>query len=287
MTEYGSTAPAPRGGVKFKHIALLALLAFGGGAGATWWVADRYGWLDEAPVGAQEAPSGAVAGNNVAPIAPYLPAPAQVDALQSRLQQINAEAAAASGNAARAEGLLVAFAARRAIDSGAPLGYLSDQLRLRFGSSQPQAVAVILQASQAPITLQMLQSELADIENILVTGSSSSESFWQTIKRESSDLFVLRKASAPSPAPKQHMLRAQALVESGNISGALAEVSVMPGARFAQSWRARATRYIQARRALDMLERSAIIAPVLTVPVAPVSPPVAEPVTGDSAIAPE
>lgn len=283
MTEFGSTATAPRGGVKFKYIALLALLAFGGGAAATWWVADRYDWIESAPVAEPTAPPGAMASNNVAPVTPYLPAPAQVDALQTTLQQINAEAAAASGNAARAEGLLVAFAARRAIDSGAPLGYLADQLRLRFGNSQPQAVAAILQASQAPITLPMLQSELADIDNLLLTGSSS-ESVWQTIKRESSELFVLRKASAPSPAPTQRMLRAHALVESGNVSGALAEVAAMPGAESAQGWRTKAIRYIQARRALDILERSAIIAPVLTAPVAAVPPPIEETVPENSAI---
>ena len=53
----------------------------------------------------------------------------------------------------------------------APLGYLTDQLRLRFGASQPQAVITVLQASQSPVTLEALQSELTAIDNLLVTGS--------------------------------------------------------------------------------------------------------------------
>ena len=46
---------------------------------------------------------------------------------------------AASGNAARAEGLLIAFSARRTLERGNDLGYLGDQLRLRFGDAEANA----------------------------------------------------------------------------------------------------------------------------------------------------
>src|SRR3546814_10207214 len=57
---------------------------------------------------------------------------ARVAELEQRLSRITLQAESASGNASRAEGLLVAFAVRRALDRGLSLGYLDAQLRLRF-----------------------------------------------------------------------------------------------------------------------------------------------------------
>jgi hypothetical protein len=48
----------------------------------------------------------------------------RVQQLEDKLNRLDLEAAAASGNAVRAEALLVAFAARRVVERGAPLGYL-------------------------------------------------------------------------------------------------------------------------------------------------------------------
>lgn len=260
MTDFATSAAPPRGGMRFKHILLLAVVAFGGGIGASWWLADSYGWLgSEAPLtSAAPAP------------AKVRPSPDPSDPLVAPLTASAVDSAMAAGNAARAEGLLVAIAARRAIDNGTPLGYLTDQLRLRFGTSQPQAVITVLQASQKPVTLAALQSELTGMENLLVTGSRE-ETAWATIQREFSELFVLRKSDSPSPAPTQRMLRAHAFVESGNMAGAITEISAMPGvtAPAVQSWLDRARSYDQTRKALNMLERSALAAP----PIMEVSPP--------------
>ena len=76
--------------------------------------------------------------------------------LEKRLTRIDMQSQAASGNAARAEGLLIAYAARRTLDRGAPLGYLEDQLRLRFADAQPNAVETLIAAAHAPVTLDML-----------------------------------------------------------------------------------------------------------------------------------
>jgi Mitochondrial inner membrane protein len=253
MTEFAN-GPAPtHGGVRFKHIALLLLLAFVGGAGASWWLADHYGWLEaDQPVA---TPVSSPASSQ--PAAPLVAGPAPA----------SADPAFASGNAARAEGLMMVFAARRAIDSGAPLGYLIDQLQSRFGTSQPQAILTIMQASQSPVSLQALQSDLTEIEHLLLTGSRD-ETLWANMKREFSELFVLRKADSPSPAPMQRMLRARALIESGNLAGAIAEVSAMPGAsdQAVQNWLARARTYDDVRKALDRLERSALAAPASSAP---------------------
>lgn len=257
MTEFATSAASPRGGMKFKHILLLSILAFVGGIGASWWLANSYGWI-----GAETRTQ------TINPV----PAPSTtpVAAAIAALPPSAADSAIAADNTARAEGLLVAIAARRAIDSGTPLGYLTDQLRLRFGTSQPQAVTAVLQASQSPVTVQALQSELTVIENLLVTGTRE-QTLWATVRREFSELFVLRKSDSPSPAPTQRMLRTYALVESGNIRGAIAEISAMPGvsAPAVQAWLTRARRYDDTRKALDILERSALAAPpVLIAPVA-------------------
>lgn len=271
MSDQGVTQNASRSGVRFKHILLLLLFAFIGGAVATWWLSKEYGWFETMVPVAADSGSNAPAVSNIAPIAPPPADPTYVD---GRLSQINADAVAASGNAARAESLLAAVAARRALDGGAPLGYLADQLRLRFGASQPQAVATVISASQAPVTIEMLHSELTGLEPALLTGNSE-DGLWTTLKREMSELFVLRKDGAPSPAPTQRLGRAHALVESGNLSGAIAEISAMPGASAAQSWLIRAKRYSDARKALDLLERSALVAPV-SAPVV-VAPPLPAP----------
>ncbi len=261
MTEFATSSAPARSGVRLKHILLLSLTTFAGGIGASWWLADNYGWFGANAPLASAAPAPTKAA----------PAAAAIDPLITPLSPSAADSAMAAGNAARAEGLLVAFATRRAIDSGAPLGYLTEQLRLRFGSTQPQAVITILQASQTPVTVQALQSELTGIDNLLVTGARE-ETLWATVQREFSELFVLRKSDSASPAPTQRMLRTHALVESGNIGGAIAEIAEMPGAAApaAQNWLGRARAYDKTRKALDTLERSALAAPpVLVAPVAP------------------
>ena len=285
MNDYATAAvPAARGGMKLKHILILLLVAFVGGIIGTGWLAQRFGFWDGSfSAKTQTQTSATTATTASAPLIASNLAPVDaVTSIENRLTQINADAAAASGNAARAEGLLVAFAARRAIDSGATLGYLADQLRLRFGSTQPQAVATILAASQAPVTLETLQAELQALDNALLTGDLEG-GIWANVKREMSELFVLRKDGAPSPAPTQRVARAHILVESGNIVGAIAEVSAMPGAGVAQTWLAKARRYNQARKALDLLERSAIATPApAPLPVAPtvevINPPQVSPV---------
>ena len=76
--------------------------------------------------------------------------------------QVGTESRAAVGNADRAEGLLVAFAARRALDRGVALGFLEALLRQRFGETQPRAVGMIILAARNPVTLQELQLGLQE-----------------------------------------------------------------------------------------------------------------------------
>ena len=87
----------------------------------------------------------------------------RVNLMEQRIAAIDNQSRAAVGNADRAEGLLVAFAARRALDRGVPLGYIEGLLRQRFGDVQRPAVATIITASRQPVTLEELQDGLQQV----------------------------------------------------------------------------------------------------------------------------
>lgn len=180
--------------------------------------------------------------------------------LEQRLNRITVEAQAASSNAARAEGLLVAFAARRALDNGTPLGYVEGQLRLRFGQAQPRAVATIINAAREPVTLADLRGGLAGIGDRLTT-TGPETSWWEAIEHEARELVTIRRASTPSPRPQAAMDRAMRFMDAGRVGPALAEVEQMPGRSIADRWMQLARRYLEARRALDLIETAAILEP--------------------------
>jgi hypothetical protein len=182
----------------------------------------------------------------------------RVAAMEQRLSKLDLQLQAASGNAARTEGLLVAFAARRAVERGATLGYLSDQLQLRFGDAHPDAVRTVVDFSHDPVTLDQLVARLQGMAPSLVQAPKN-EGALTWLGREISGLFVIRRETTPSPEPQKRLDRAQLFLESGRIRPAIAEVSQMPNAREAADWIADAQRYAAARDALDLLEATAIL----------------------------
>lgn len=279
MSDYPTSQtaqPASRGEMKFKHILLLLLIAFGGGGISMWWLANSYGVLSK-PVAQNAAePDSSNAPLPVGNVA-SAPLPAAGTAAQVAAQGVPVYIAnpSVSSDAVRGEGLLLTYAVRRTLDNGAPLGYLAEQLRLRFGATQPQAVATVISAAQAPVTIENLQTELVGLAPVLLTGNRDT-SFLTTMQREVSHLFVLRRDGVGSLAPEQRLVRIQALVEGGKVTAAMQDVAAMPGASAAQSWMARAKRYGNARKALDRLEQMALIRPVV-VPVALPAPVQAPP----------
>jgi len=184
----------------------------------------------------------------------------RVAAMEQRMARLDLQLQAASGNAARTEGLLIAFAARRAIERGAPLGYLTDQLQLRFAEAHPDSVRTVVDFSRDPITLDQLAVRLQGMSPELVKAPKD-EGALAWLGHEISDLFVIRRESTPSPEPQKRLDRAQLYLESGRIDAAITEVSNMPNAPQAAGWIADARRYAAARDALDMLEKSAIMDP--------------------------
>lgn len=266
MTDFQTATATSRRGFSFKHIMLLILCAFVGGAIVAYVIADKYGFLtpSDAPVAAESSTG---AAGNVATTDANAIAQPVTDQMVPTFPSPNM----LSPEAARADGLLLTYAVRRAIDKGAPLGALAEQLRLRFGATQPQSVAAVLSAGQAPVTIDALKTELRGLAPVLLTGNRD-DSTWATVKRELSELFVLRKENGPSLAPNERLIRAEALVDTGKLDLAVTEVAALPGASIAQSWMARAKRFSDARKALDRLEQVAILQPV-AVPVI-VAPPV-------------
>lgn len=264
-TSYTSTPQPARSGGGFKRAALLVLLAFACGAIAFGWGARHFGLFAPAP--AAPAPADA-------PATAATPVPSTFD---NNLGQIAADNVAVSNGTSRGDALLAVFAAEHALDGGTQLGYLTEQLRVRFGGLQPKAVETIITAAQTPVTLQGLQTELDSLGPVLISGTRDAD-LWSKIKREMSELFVLRRDNGPVDPSKQ-LVRVQALIESGNVAAAIKEVKVMPGAALAKRWLARAQRYADARTALDLLERTAIVtggAQAMVPPENGATPPVSD-----------
>jgi hypothetical protein len=185
----------------------------------------------------------------------------RVTRLEQRLTELDTASRAAVGNADRAEGLLVAFAARRALDRGVALGYIENLLRQRFGQSQPQAVGLVITAARQPVTLQELQRELEEVGPRLAA-SGTDRSWWEGLKREMGSLITIRRAGTQSTIPSERLRRARAHMAGGEVNLALVEILRMPGREQARTWVEKARRYVAARSALDAIETAALLDPV-------------------------
>jgi hypothetical protein len=184
---------------------------------------------------------------------------ARVASLEARLARVENATARAEGLAGRADALLVAFAARRAIDRGVALGYLEPLLTARFGPTHPQAVATIVTASRRPVRLDQLSADFVSLAPRL-KAAPESDSLWQTVRREMGNLVTIRRADQPSQRPIATYDRAAARLAAGQVDQALAEAMRLPGIGAAPRWVADARTYIAAHRALDQIESAALLA---------------------------
>ena len=183
---------------------------------------------------------------------------ARIAALESRLAAIESQAQAAAGSAGRADAMLVAFAARRAIDRGVALGYLEPLLIQRFGREHQAAVATVITASRDPVRLDDLIDEYETLGAAL-RGGGPEEGWWDAFRREMGTIVSIHRADAPSPQPQARYDRAKARLEAGEVDAALVETMRLPGAANASQWIVRARRYIAAHRALDQIESAALL----------------------------
>lgn len=253
-----------------QTIALASLLAFLLGAALVGWLAWHGELASVLPSKDTEketstrlaaaAPSPGPAASPAAAMGAIGAMETRLALLEERLSRVDVEADAASGNAARAEALLIAYAARRMIEKGAPLGYVEDQLKLRFADAQPNAVRIIIESARAPVTLDELCGRLDALAPSLANAPAK-EGAWTRVKRELSGLFVIRHESTPSPDPESRIARARLLLTTGKINAAIAEVEHLPGAEDARDWIADARRYDATQRALDLIETTAMLEP--------------------------
>ncbi|WP_404710810.1 COG4223 family protein [Sphingomonas sp. MMS24-J13] len=213
------------------------------------------------PLASQPAPAGT-------PGLPDTELTDRVDTIEARIDAIDQRARTASGDADRAEAMLTAFAARRALDRGQPLGYLEGLLRQHFGSTDAPSVALIIASAQRPVTLNQLQDGFDTLRPALATAAPN-ESWWTGVRREMGNLFVVRHASAPSNVPSDRLARADHALAQGQVDVAATEVARLPGSARASEWLASARRYVLARGALDKVETAAL----LKAPASPMAAP--------------
>ena len=215
------------------------------------------GYIPSQPLGPDGEPQAAAPVDTAVLATREATLAAQLAALEARTAAITTDANAAGGQATRAEGLMVAFAARRALDRGVGLGYLEEQLRLRFGQAQPRATTTLIQTARQPVTLEDLRQGLDTIAPAIT--ASTGDGWLDTIQHQIDSLVVLRKAGTPSPMPTDRLARARRLLEAGQVEAARAEVARLPGAAQAGNWMDAARRYVVARQALDVIENTALI----------------------------
>lgn len=198
----------------------------------------------------------------VGPVAQPAPAPqpsnAQIAQLQTRLARVENATQRAEGFAGRADALVIAFAARRAIDRGVALGYLEPLLMDRFGSQHEQAVATIITASRQPVRLNDLIAQYETLGPALRRGGPQ-ESWWTGLRRELGTLIEVHPAQRPAINPDARYQRARLRLETGDVDQALVETMRLPGAGNALDWVDKARRYIAAHRALDEVESAALL----------------------------
>lgn len=273
-----------RGRVVLVVLFILAVLAAGAWYGwKTGWLEVHVSGLPAAPVPSPSASMSQAAAQTTANLAAtdaaLTAAAAKVSALEQRLAELNQQAVAAAGQASQAEALLVAFAARRAIERGQPLGYLEAQLRVRFGNTQQAAVDRVIAAAQKPNTLALLSETFEKLSPQLI-GGAASEGTWDWMTRQMGELFVIRHADTPSPTAESRAVRVREALAGGRIDVAIAEVERMPGKDAATEWLARARDFVAAERALDQLETAALSFP----PTPPVVKPDAAPAPSASPV---
>ncbi len=259
-----------RSGMSWTARLLIGLvLVIVGAAAATWGLAHYQPAAKFLGVGPATQPQAVVTPKPVvlnaaapeegAPDAPNDPEDAaKIATLEQRVARVENATERAEGFAGRADALVVAFAARRAIDRGVALGYLEPLLVDRFGARHQAAVATVVTASRAPVRLNDLISEYEALGPELRRGGPQ-ESWWSGFKHELGSVVEVHRSDRPAMNADARYTRALQRLSTGDADQALAETMRLPGAARAGDWTAKARRYIAAHRALDEIESAALL----------------------------
>lgn len=182
----------------------------------------------------------------------------RIAVIERRLAQLENATQRVEGSAGRADALLVAFAARRAVDRGLALGFLEPLLVDRFGRGHPGAVSTIITGARSPVRLSDLIDGYDQLGPVLRSGNRS-RGLVESVRQELGSLVRVRRAGRPSQEPEARYTRARTLLGAGQVDAALAETMRMPAASKAAPWIEKARRYVGVHRALDEVESAALI----------------------------
>jgi hypothetical protein len=260
-----STVPARPGLSLSAWLLLIVALLLAGAVAATLGLRRYEGAARFFGVGAEPAVQSQAVGLRGSPTPPAQAAAttpeqiAQVAVLEARLARLESTTRQVAGSAGRADALLVAFAARRAIDRGVSLGYLEPLLTDRFGPSHRQAVATVITTSRTPVRLDELTAEFDHLAPQLQRGGPD-EGLWDATRRELSTLIAIRRSDRPNPRPSATVERVRGRLAAGQVDQGLAEAMRLPGIGNAAGWVQRARIYVSAHRALDEIESAALLA---------------------------
>jgi hypothetical protein len=259
-----NAASTYQGGMSWSARLLIGLVLVIVGAGAAAWSLARYPQaarvLGVTPTTQPQTvmTPKPVVMNPPAQQSPLPQADARVTELEQRLTRVENSTQRAEGFAGRADALVVAFAARRAIDRGVALGYLENLLVDRFGAQHPAAVSTVITASHQPVRLNDLIAEYDSLGPQLRQGGPQ-DSWWTNFRRELGSLVEIHPADRPAANPNARYRRASQRLAAGDVDQALAETMRLPGASRAGGWVAKARRYVAAHRALDEIESAALL----------------------------
>lgn len=155
--------------------------------------------------------------------------------------------------ATQAETQLLVSQARRALEAGQGLGNLQVALQARFGQSQPQALAAILDSARQPLSNAQLLAGFDAIAPELVKAQGTT---WERLQMEANTLFVLRPGDSKPTPTQQRVQTIREHIIAGHIADAVAAVRKLPGAVKAGDWIVTANRAIAMHRTLDQLAQS-------------------------------
>jgi hypothetical protein len=242
------------------------ILILGGAGGAVWGLAHykpaaRFLGISPPPATVASAPRFAqtrIAAPPAPMEAPVKAEDARISDLETRVARVENATQRAEGSAGRADALVVAFAARRAIDRGVALGYLENLLVERFGPQHQAAVATVITSSHQPVRLNDLISEYETLGPDLQRGGAQ-DSWWTNFKREMGSLVEVHRADRPAASSEARYNRALQRLSTGDVDQALAETMRLPGASHAVDWTGKARRFVAAHRALDEIESAALM----------------------------
>jgi hypothetical protein len=254
-----TSTPVSKPGPTWRRKLVFPLLFFVAGIGVAGWGVTQTEFGRS--IAGLQTPNAAIVAPNDAPAAqgsaPSDQAAARIAELEASLAQQQSSAPIRVATvSSRADGMLLAFAARRALELGLPLGSFEDDLNARFGSSEPHMVAAVVAAAKTPVTIAKLRGDLIGLLPQL--SGVESAGLWDRLTTGFSNLATVRRGDDAPHDPNALLAQAKTAMETGDVDTALQAISRLPNRAVAADWMAAARRYSEAQRALNALEKAAL-----------------------------